>query len=436
MSEIREVETNMELLEKVLSKENLNNAYKQVYKNKGASGIDGVTVEELFSYIKEHQEEILWKIRNRKYKPQPVRRVYIPKENGKMRKLGIPSVIDRVIQQAIVQVLTPIYEEQFSNNSYGFRPNRCCEQAIIKALEYFNDGYDWIVDIDLQSFFDEVNQDKLIGIIRRTIKDGNLVSLIRKFLQSGVMEKGVVQETKKGTPQGGNLSPLLSNIMLNELDKELESRGLHFVRYADDCLIMVKSEKAANRVMESITTFITKKLGLKVNVEKSKIARPNNIKYLGFGFYKKINQNIWRPKPHIKSINKFKIKLRGILVRSKSISLDERLLKLKQIIYGWVNYFRIADMKMLLLREIDPWVRRKLRVIIWKQWKKIRRRYTCLRKLGISHRNAYVTANSRKGYYHIAHTRVIEAAISKERLNKRGLVNSLDHYLKVHVITN
>lgn len=436
MSEIREVETNMELLEKVLSKENLNNAYKQVYKNKGASGIDGVTVEKLFSYIREHQEEILWKIRNRKYKPQPVRRVYIPKENGKMRKLGIPSVIDRVIQQAIVQVLTPIYEEQFSNNSYGFRPNRCCEQAIIKALECFNDGYDWIVDIDLQSFFDEVNQDKLIGIIRRTIKDGNLVSLIRKFLQSGVMEKGVVQETKKGTPQGGNLSPLLSNIMLNELDKELESRGLHFVRYADDCLIMVKSEKAANRVMESITTFITKKLGLKVNVEKSKIARPNNIKYLGFGFYKKINQNIWRPKPHIKSINKFKIKLRGILVRSKSISLDERLLKLKQIIYGWVNYFRIADMKMLLLREIDPWVRRKLRVIIWKQWKKIRRRYTCLRKLGISHRDAHVTANSRKGYYHIAHTRVIEAAISKERLNKRGLVNSLDHYLKVHVITN
>ena len=436
MSEIREVETNMELLEKVLSKENLNNAYKQVYKNKGACGIDGVTVEKLFSYIREHQEEILWKIRNRKYKPQPVRRVYIPKENGKMRKLGIPSVIDRVIQQAIVQVLTPIYEEQFSNNSYGFRPNRCCEQAIIKALECFNDGYDWIVDIDLQSFFDEVNQDKLIGIIRRTIKDGNLVSLIRKFLQSGVMEKGVVQETKKGTPQGGNLSPLLSNIMLNELDKELESRGLHFVRYADDCLIMVKSEKAANRVMESITTFITKKLGLKVNVEKSKIARPDNIKYLGFGFYKKINQNIWRPKPHIKSINKFKIKLRGILVRSKSISLDERLLKLKQIIYGWVNYFRIADMKMLLLREIDPWVRRKLRVIIWKQWKKIRRRYTCLRKLGISHRDAYVTANSRKGYYHIAHTRVIEAAISKERLNKRGLVNSLDHYLKVHVIAN
>ena len=425
----------MELLEKVLSKDNLNNAYKQVYKNKGASGVDGVTVEELFSYIKEHKEEILYKIRNRKYKPQPVRRVYIPKENGKLRKLGIPSVIDRVIQQAIVQVLTPIYEEQFSNSSYGFRPGRSCEQAVIRALELFNDGYDWIVDIDLQSFFDEVNQDKLIGIIRRTIKDGNLVSLIRKFLQSGVMEKGVVQETKKGTPQGGNLSPLLSNIMLNELDKELEARGLNFVRYADDCLIMVKSEKAANRVMESITTFITKKLGLKVNVEKSKVARPNEIKYLGFGFYKKINQNIWRPKPHIKSVEKFKTKLHDILIRSKSMNLDTRLLRLKQAIYGWVNYFKISDMK-ILLGKIDQWVRRKLRVIIWKQWKKTRKRYTCLRKLGISHRDAYVTANSRRGYYHIAHTRVLETAISKERLNKRGLVNSLDHYLKVHIITN
>ena len=424
----------MELLEKVLFKENLNKAYKQVYKNKGASGVDGVTTDELFAYIKEHKEEILWRIRNRKYKPQPVRRVYIPKENGKMRKLGIPSVIDRVIQQAIVQVLTPIYEEQFSNNSFGFRPNRSCEKAVIKVLECFNDGYDWIVDIDLQSFFDEVNQDKLIGIIRRTIKDGNLVSLIRKFLQSGVMEKGVLQPTKKGTPQGGNLSPLLSNIMLNELDKELEKRGLNFVRYADDCLIMVKSEKAANRVMESVTTFITKKLGLKVNVEKSKVARPKQIKYLGFGFYKN-NKGTWRPKPHIKSVQKFKAKLCDILIRSRSVSLDERLLKLKQLIYGWVNYFRIADMK-ILMRETDQLVRRKLRVVIWKQWKKIKRRYSNLRKLGITHRDAYVTANSRRGYYHIAHTRVLESAISKERLNKRGLVSLLDHYLKVHIITN
>jgi len=425
----------MELLEKILSKDNLNNAYKQVYKNKGASGADGVTVDELSSYIKEHKEEILSLIRKRKYKPQPVRRVYIPKENGKLRKLGIPSVIDRVLQQAIVQVLTPIYEEQFSNNSFGFRPGRSCEQAVIKALECFNDGYEWIVDIDLQSFFDEVNQDKLMAIIHRTIKDDDVISLIRKFLQSGVMEKGVIQETRRGTPQGGNLSPLLSNIMLNELDKELEARELNFVRYADDCLIMVKSEKAANRVMESITTFITKKLGLKVNVEKSKIARPNNIKYLGFGFYKKINQNIWRPKPHIKSVEKFVYKLRQILLRKRGIPLNQRLKELKYLIYGWINYFRIADMKKLL-EKLDMKVRRKLRVIIWKQWKKIKKRYTSLRKLGITHKDAYVTANSRRGYYHIAHTRVIESAISKERLNKRGLVNSLDHYLKVHIITN
>jgi len=234
------------------------------------------------------------------------------------------------------------------------------------------------VDIDLQSFFDEVNQDKLMAIIHRTIKDNDVISLIRKFLQSGVMEQGVIQETKKGTPQGGNLSPLLSNIMLNELDKELEARGLSFVRYVDDCLIMVKSEKAANRVMESITTFITKKLGLKVNVEKSKIARPNNIKYLGFGFYKKINQNIWRPKPHIKSVKKFVYKLKQILLRRRGISLDQRLKELKYLIYGWVNYFRIADMKILLER-LDMRIRRKLRAVIWKQWKKIKKRYTSLR---------------------------------------------------------
>lgn len=425
--------TNMKLLDKILSKENLNKAYEQVYKNKGASGVDGVTVDELFLYIKEHKEEIIWQIRNRKYRPQPVRRVEIPKENGKMRKLGIPSVIDRVIQQAIVQVLTPMYEEIFSNNSYGFRPKRSCEMAVIRALECFNDGYDWIVDIDLQSFFDEVNQDKLIGIIRRTVKDGEVVSLIRKFLQSGVMVNGVLQPTNKGTPQGGNLSPLLSNIMLNELDKELEARGLNFVRYADDCLIMVRSEKAANRVMESITTFITKKLGLKVNLEKSKIARPNQIKYLGFGFYFKNDK--WRPKPHLKSIEKFLYKLKQLLCRSWNVSLDKRLLKIKQLIYGWVNYFRIADMKWFLIK-IDQKIRRQIRVIIWKQWKKIRKRYTCLRKLGISHRDAYVTVNSRRGYYHIAHTRVLETAISREILNKRGLVNSLDHYLKVHIITD
>ena len=421
----------MELLEKILSRDNLNKAYKQVYRNKGASGVDGVTVEELFSYIKEHKEEILWQIRNRKYKPQPVRRVEIPKENGKMRKLGIPSVIDRVLQQAIVQVLTPIYEEQFSNSSYGFRPKRSCEMAVIKALECFNDGYDYIVDIDLESFFDEVNQDKLMAIVHRTIKDNDVISLIRKFLQSGVMEKGVVVETNKGTPQGGNLSPLLSNIMLNELDKELEKRGLNFVRYADDCLIMVKSEKAANRVMESITTFITKKLGLKVNVEKSKVARPRQIKYLGFGFYKN-NKGTWRPKPHIKSVKKFVNKLKEITDRSDGKSIDYKIERLNQVTRGWINYFKIADMKNCM-KEIGEHLRHRLRMCIWKYWKIPRAKYKALRKLGIKEESAYMVANTRRGYYWVASTVILHMAISNNRLKQKGLVFPLEYYSKVHI---
>ena len=424
----------MELLEKILSKDNLNKAYEQVYRNKGASGVDGITVEELSSYIKEHKEEILWQIRNRKYKPQPVRRVEIPKENGKMRKLGIPSVIDRVLQQAVVQVLTPIYEKQFSNSSYGFRPKRSCEMAVIKALECFNDGYDYIVDIDLESFFDEVNQDKLMAIIHRTIKDNDVISLIRKFLQSGVMEKGVVVETNKGTPQGGNLSPLLSNIMLNELDKELEKRGLNFVRYADDCLIMVKSEKAANRVMESITTFITKKLGLKVNVEKSKVARPKQIKYLGFGFYKN-NKGTWRPKPHIKSVKKFINKLKEITDRSDGKSIDYKIERLNQVTRGWINYFKIADMKKTMEKTSEH-LRHRLRMCIWKYWKIPRAKYKALRKLGIKEESAYMVANTRRGYYYVASTVVLYMAISNNRLKQKGLVFPLEYYSRVHINTN
>ena len=424
----------MELLEKILSKDNLNKAYKQVYRNKGASGVDGITVEELSSYIKEHKEEILWQIRNRKYKPQPVRRVEIAKENGKMRKLGIPSVIDRVLQQAVVQVLTPIYEEQFTNSSYGFRPKRSCEMAVIKALECFNDGYDYIVDIDLESFFDEVNQDKLMAIVHRTIRDNDVISLIRKFLQSGVMEKGVVVETNKGTPQGGNLSPLLSNIMLNELDKELEKRGLNFVRYADDCLIMVKSEKAANRVMESITTFITKKLGLKVNVEKSKVARPRQIKYLGFGFYQN-NKGTWRPKPHIKSVKKFLSKLKEITDRSDGKSIDYKIERLNQVTRGWINYFKIADMKSTMKR-VSEHLRHRLRMCIWKYWKRPRAKYKALRKLGIKEESAYMVANTRRGYYFVASTVILHMAISNNRLKQKGLVFPLEYYSKVHINTN
>ena len=420
----------MSLLDKVLSKNNIEEAYKRVYQNKGANGVDGVTVYELRNYLDEHFEEIKEKIKTRKYKPSPVRRVYIPKDNGDKRGLGIPTVIDRVIQQAIVQVLTPIYEEQFSETSYGFRPKRSCEIAIIKALEYFNDGYDWIVDIDLEKFFDNVCHDKLISLILKTVKDGDLVSLIRKYLVAGVMENGVVQETKKGTPQGGNLSPLLSNIMLNELDKELERRGLRFVRYADDCLIMVRSEKAANRVMNSIIKYIEKKLGLKVNATKSKVARPKDIKYLGFGFYQRPGQTNWRPKPHLKSVQKFKRKLKSITKRSYSIPLKVRVKRLNEVIRGWINYFRFADMKGIM-SKMTGHLNRRIRCLLWKQWKTCKGRYIRLKRLGVSEIDARELSGSRKSYWNNSMNPTIHIAISNKRLKANGLVFPLDHLLLI-----
>ena len=420
----------MELLDKILEKENLNKAYKHVKANKGAPGVDGVTVDEAYENITQNKEKWLHQIRKRTYKPQPVRRVQIPKENGKMRNLGIPTVFDRIIQQAIVQVLSPIYEEQFSETSYGFRPDRCCENAVIKALEYLNDGYEWIVDIDLERFFDTVDQDRLINIIMRIIKDGDVVSLIRKYLSAGVMDKGVTKATEKGTPQGGNLSPLLSNIMLNELDKELEARGLRFVRYADDCIILVKSEKAANRVLESITKFIEKKLGLKVNAEKSKVTRPTQTKYLGFSFWKD-TKGKWKPKPHIKSYQKIKRKLKQLTCRRISISLDERIKQINYAVRGWVNYFRIANMKNAI-QEIDRHLRTRVRVIIWKQWKKASRREKALLQLGVKPDIAHNLANTSKGYQVVAKTDWLKFAINIERLRKRGLIFLTDQYQKVH----
>ena len=429
--EIRKERTSMELLEKVLEDKNLYKAYEQVYKNKGTSGVDGITVEELGYYLFLHKEEIKEQIRNRKYKPSPVKRVYIPKENGDKRGLGIPTVVDRVIQQAIVQVLSPIYEQQFSETSYGFRPKRSCEMAIIKLLEYFNDEYTWVVDIDLQKFFDTVCHDKLISIIMKTVHDGELVSLIRKYLVSGVLEDGIISPTTVGTPQGGNLSPLLSNIMLNELDKELDKRGLRYTRYADDCIIVVKSEKAANRVMENITKFIEKKLGLRVNIEKSKIAKPNQIKYLGFGFYNK--KGTWRPKPHLKSVQKFERKLKQLTKRSWNVSLDERIIKLNQVIRGWINYFKICDMKVIM-NSISKHLSRKIRCIIWKQWKTCKHREKCLIKLGVSKNKAKRTAYSRASYWHNSMSLVLHVAISNDRLKQKGLVIPFEYYQKVHTL--
>ncbi len=421
----------MELLEQILAKENLNKAYKKVCQNKGVAGVDGITVEEVADYIKENKDRIACKIRKRQYKPQPVKRVQIPKENGQKRNLGIPTVMDRIIQQAIVQVLTPIFEEQFHENSFGFRPGRSCEQAVIKVLEYLNNGYDWIVDIDLEKFFDTVNQDRLITIIGKTIKDGDVVSLIRKYLSAGVMVNGVKMETKVGTPQGGNLSPLLSNIMLNELDKELEARGLNFVRYVDDCIILVKSEKAANRVLTSITKYIEKNLGLKVNAEKSKVTRSTQTKYLSFSFWA-TKGGKWKPKPHIKAYQKLIRELKQLTKRSWSISLDERIKKINYLVRGWVNYFRIANMRQKLA-DIDEHLRTRIRTIIWKQWKVPTRKEKALIKLGIERKLAHNIANTRKGYQLICKTDWLKFAINNERLRKRGLVFLLDQYTKVHI---
>ena len=419
-----------EMLEKILSDENIKTAYKRVYANKGAGGVDGVTVGELEEYLKVNWNSIKQQLRERTYKPQPVLRVEIPKPNGGIRKLGIPTVIDRVIEQAITQVLTPIFEPIFSDNSYGFRPHRRCEQAIVKLLEYFNDGYVWIVDIDLEKFFDNVPQDKLMSYVGRVIHDGDTESLIRKYLKAGVMVQGRYEETNVGTPQGGNLSPLLSNIMLNELDRELESRGLKFTRYADDCVIVVKSKAAATRVMYSITEWIERKLGLKVNAEKTHITPPGRLKYLGFGFWK--DKDGWKARPHEDSVGKFKRKLKQLCKRSWSVDLTYRIKKINEVTRGWVNYFRIGSMKTKL-QSIDEHLRRMFRVIIWKQWKTIQKREWGLLKLGVPKWIAHKVANWGDHYQFVATKSVLARAISKEKLTKRGLVSVFDYYQKVHI---
>ena len=419
-----------EMLEKILSDENIRLAQKRVYTNKGAGGVDGVTTDELEEYMKENWSSIKEQIRNRTYKPQPVLRVEIPKANGGVRKLGIPTVIDRVIEQGITQVLTPIFDPMFHDSSYGFRPNRCCEQAIVKLLDLFNSGYIWVVDIDLEKFFDNVPQDKLMSYVGRVIHDGDTESLIRKYLKAGVMDKGRYEATEIGTPQGGNLSPLLSNIMLNELDYELESRRLNFTRYADDVIITLKSEAAAKRVMYSITNWIERKLGLKVNAEKTKITPPSKLKYLGFGFWK--SKEGWKAIPHKDSVARFKRKIKAICKRKLSINLTYRINKLNAVIRGWINYFRIASMKTKLER-IDEHMRTMIRVIIWKQWKTGKKRLWGLLKLGVPKWIANKVAQWGNHYQFVATKSVLKNAVSKEILTKRGLVSISDYYSLVHI---
>lgn len=417
----------MRLIEEVLSKDNLNEAYKQVIRNKGASGIDEMTCEEVKEYLKIHGNDLINQILSRKYQPLPVKRVEIPKPNGGIRKLGIPTVVDRIIQQAIVQKLTPIFEPTFSEYSYGFRPNRRCQNAIDRALELINQGYEWIIDLDLEKFFDNVPQDKLIRIVDNVAKDSDVTWLIHKYLKAGVMVDGHFEETNIGTPQGGNLSPLLSNIYLNELDKELERRQLHFARYADDCVIFVKTKFSAERVMKNIVTFIENKLKLKVNAEKTHITTPNNLKYLGFSFWK--DKSEWKSTPHQESFKRLFFKLKKLVKRSWSIDLTYRIKKINEVLRGWINYYRKSSMKRKLT-ALGQWLRNAIRVVIWKQWKLPYTRRTALIKLGINENEAKCISNSRKGYQHICHCWSITKAITNERLKKRGLLNPLEYYLK------
>jgi len=419
----------MGLLEKIIDRDNLNRAYKKVKANKGKPGIDGMTLDELLPFLKENGERIRQAIMEGTYSPKPVRRVEIPKPEGGIRLLGIPTVLDRVIQQAIAQVLSPIYEREFSDNSYGFRPGRDAHQAIRKCKEYIDTGYTWAVDIDLARYFDTVNHDKLMRVLSGTIKDGRVLSLIRKYLQSGVMINGVVNDTEEGTPQGGNISPLLSNIMLNELDKELTKRGLRFCRYADDCNIYVKSKKAAERVMTSVTRFLEEELKLKVNREKSAVDRPWKLKFLGFSFYLKKGEA--RIRVHPKSARKFKAKLKAVTGRSNAMSVNERITKLKQIITGWVNYFGIADMGKLA-KELDEWLRRRIRMCYWKRWKRIRTRHDNLVRLGIDNHRAWEYANTRKGYWRISNSPILSRTLTNERLKKQGFPTITERYLLVH----
>ena len=421
----------MKLIEKILDKDNVRVALEKVITNKGAAGIDGMKVEELRDYMNSNWSSIKQSILERSYKPAPVRRVEIPKSNGGVRKLGIPTVVDRTLQQSIVQILTPIFETEFQENSYGFRPGRSCEQAVLRLLEYLNEGYEWIVDIDLEKFFDNVPQDKLMSYVGRVIHDPDTESLIRKYLKSGVMENGMYEGTELGTPQGGNLSPLLSNVMLNELDKELVKRGLRYVRYADDCVIAVGSSASASRVMHTITKWIEQKLGLKVNATKTHVCRPSKLKYLGFGFYKSPQTKQWTARPHETSVEKFQRKLKKLCKRSWSISLTDRIAKLNSVTRGWINYFSIGAMKGKM-EKIDEHLRTMLRKVIWKQWKTPQKRAWGLRKLGVDNDLAKLTSYCGDRYEWVVRRTCVARAISKEILTRRGLVSCLDYYTIRH----
>ena len=430
----------MKLMEVILRDENLDEAMKRVKSNKGVPGVDKMLVDEIDAYFETNRETIKKQILEKKYKPQPVKRVYIPKPNGKKRPLGIPTVVDRVIQQAVAQELSRIYDETFSDNSFGFRPHRSAQNAMMRTLDYLNEGYEWVIDLDIEAYFDTVNHDKLISILRERVFDSATLHLIRKFLQAGIMEKGLVKSNTLGMPQGGPLSPILSNIYLDKFDKELEARGLHFVRYADDCNIFVKSEMAANRVMKSVTSWLERKLFLKVSATKTKVVRPSDSNFLGFTYWKGTTK--WECKPNDKSKKRLYEKCRKELIRKKCVAQTnaKTFTRINQLVRGWINYFRIGAMKVFM-DKFGQWLRHKIRVILVKQWKKPERIYKNLQKLNkvlpynFTDEQIFAVANTRLGLYRQTGMRTVNFLLSADVLAIRkgerpGLVNPLAYYLR------
>lgn len=431
--------TNMELIKKIVDRDNIQEAIVRVKSNKGAAGIDGMTVDELDSYFKVHGKETVSAILNKCYKPKPVKRVYIPKPDGGKRPLGIPTVVDRVIQQVIAQILTPIFDRDFSEYNYGFRNKRSQHMAINQSLKYLNEGCEWCIDMDIEKYFDTVNHDRLISMLREKVKDSATVHLVRKFLQSGIMENRLLDNSEEGVPQGGPLSPLLSNIYLDKLDKELESRGLRFVRYADDTNIFVKSEMSANRVIKSISSWIERKLFLKVNAKKTKVVRPMKSNFLGITYYR--DSEGWKCRPTEASKNRLYEKCKLVLIRKRAVarSLEDTFKRINSIVRGWINYHRIGSIKKFI-DEFGQWLRHKIRVIILKQWKKPKTIRRNLTRINVKYENGFTyeeigkVSASRKGWYKRANGNVVnfilnQNVLSLKRGNRPGLVNPLKYYL-------
>ena len=422
-----------ELLEAILDRQNMNKAYKRVKANKGAPGIDGMTIEEALPYLRKHKDELIGRILRGKYTPSPVKRVEIPKPDGGIRKLGIPTVIDRIIQQAISQKLMPIYEPLFSDGSYGYRPGRSAKDAISRVKEYAEEGYRYAVNLDLSQYFDTLNHERLLNLLRKEIKDERVIQIIKRYLRSGVMEHGVVMETEEGSPQGGHLSPLLANIYLDEFDKEFEKRGVPCVRYADDIVLLARSERAARRLLETSTKYLEQELKLTVNREKSKVASVfaiRNFKFLGFALGR--NGNGIYIRVHPKSWEKMKARLKRLSSRRNVQSVIPALYKIREYMRGWLNYYGIAAMKNNI-EELNGWLYHRIRMCIWKMWKRPRSKMKYLKKLGVPEELAYMAANSRRKYWFVSNTLAVKMALTKEMLIRKGFYDLTDAYQQMHV---